>query len=86
MENVTKKTKFTSSILNTWKGFIDWLALETDEECLLEALSYELGAENRAAYLDRIRTRYNRVRADRELKVLEEASGQSISIYKKSKR
>ena len=83
MENGTKKTKFMPSVFMTWKGFTEWLALETDEQCLIDALSYELKTENRAAYLDRIRTRFNRVRAERELKALEEASGQPISIYRK---
>jgi len=66
--------------LSTWKGFIDWLRAQNDEVDVKRCMMFEIEHQNRPLFIDRARTRYNRLRAVRELKELEEASGKTISV------
>ena len=80
MAKGTKKTRDYSNELHSWKGFIDWLRHEEDEAVIKEAIMFEIENENRPAFIDRMRTRFNKVRAYRELKELEKLSGKVINV------
>jgi len=79
----TKKTKRQvdfNTQLSTWRGFIDWLRVQEDEAVVKQCMMFEIKHQNRPPFIDRARTRYNRLRAARELKELEELSGKTISV------
>lgn len=81
MESGTRKTKVEfSNELSTWKGFIEWLREEEDESVIKACIIYEIKHQNRPQFIDRARTRYNKVRAIRELKELEQLSGKKINV------
>lgn len=83
MAKGTKKIKtqkdFTSE-LNAWKGFIHWLGEQEDDTTIYNCMMFEIKHQNRPAFIDRARTRFNRVRSKRELIELEKISGKVISI------
>ena len=62
----TKKIDF-SIVLSNWHYFIDWLKTIEDESLLQEGIEYELSHQCRPTYIDRLRTRFNKVRNIREL-------------------
>lgn len=67
-------------LLRAWHNFIAALRECDDEDFLYKMLAYEVQHRNRPAVLDRIRARYNKVRAYRELKELEEVAGAIINV------
>ncbi len=83
MAKDTKKIKvqkdFTSE-LSSWKDFIKWLGEQKDDTTIYNSMIFEIKHQNRPAFIDRARTRYNRVRAQRELVELEKQSGKTISV------
>ena len=88
MRNAIKKSKFSaeeqvlfSAILASWRSFLNWLRACEDEDELFRCLIYEVQNEGRPAFIDRARTRFNKLRALRELKELEEYTGKIISVH-----
>jgi hypothetical protein len=79
MVDGTKKINFSNDS-SSWKVFIEWLRNEEDEDIIREYILWEIQHSNRAQYIDRARTRYNKLRAIRELKELEKLSGQTINV------
>jgi hypothetical protein len=82
-----RKTKFTkmekteySIAVRSWRTLIDWLTSVTDEKKIRRCLAYEVQNQCRPAFLDRIRTRFNKIRAYNELKELEKITGKTISL------
>lgn len=75
----TKRTDY-SGILSTWKGLIKWLQEQNNEKKVKECLMFEIKNQNRAQFIDRARTRFNKLRAYRELKELERLSGKVINV------
>lgn len=75
----TKKIDFAQESAS-WKNFIDWLREQKDEETVKEYIFFEIKNQNRPHFIDRARTRYNKIRSIRELKELEELSGQTINV------
>ena len=85
MAKGTRKTKKKKELdygaqLATWKGFLAWLKDQTDEVLVRDAMLYEIAHQNRPQFIDRARTRFNKLRTYRELKELEKLSGKTISI------
>ncbi len=78
-KRVPKKVNY-SPALATWKGFIAWLKEQKDEKKVYGCMKYELTHQNRAQFLDRARTRFNKLRSYRELKDLEKLSGKVINV------
>jgi len=76
----TKVQKDFTSELNAWKDFIKWLGEQTDDKVVHTCMMFEIKHQNRPAFIDRARTRFNKLRSIRELKELEEKSGKVISI------
>ena len=61
-----------------------WLKATDDEITVFKCLVYEISNECRPAFIDRLRTRYNTLRAQRELSELEKETGKVISLnYRK---
>lgn len=82
MENDTRRIKkkdFTSE-LAAWKSFIKWLSEQQDDGVVKDCMMFEIEHQNRPPFIDRARTRFNKLRAYRELKSLEKLSGKTISI------
>ncbi len=71
---------FFHEVLSSWHKCISWLRVEDDAERLFDALAYEIQNGRRPAILDRIRSRFNKVRAYQELKALEAKIGLVINI------
>lgn len=74
-----ERTKFASAV-SVWRSFMAWLAEQADEEELLKCLVFEIENDCRPAIVDRLRTRFNTLRAIRELRELEETTGKVISL------
>lgn len=74
-----KEEKDISTKLKTWHTFVASIT-DMSEDYLLKAMSYEISQACRINIIDRLRTRYNKVRALRELRELEESLGLVISI------
>lgn len=81
MTKDTKKIKedYTSE-LHTWKDFIRWLANDATEDEAKACMLFEIRNQNRPAFIDRARTRFNKLRAKRELKDIEKVSGKTINV------
>lgn len=78
-----EKRIFAESTQN-WRVFIYWLKNNCNELEVLKCLAYEIENEQRANILDRLRTRFNSIRARRELGELEEITNKVISlVYRK---
>jgi hypothetical protein len=73
------KTKCQAAV-KSWHGFVAELRDCDDEDYLFALLAYEAQTRKRPAFLDRIRSRYNRVRSYRELKELETAVGKVVNV------
>lgn len=80
MAKGTKKTKDYSKELSTWKGFIEWLTTQEKEKNVWDCMLFEIKHQNRPQFIDRARTRFNKLRTYRELKEIEKLSGKTISI------
>jgi len=78
-KKISRQVDFNTE-LSTWKGFTDWLRAQEDEVDVKRCMMFEIGHENRPLFIDRARTRYNRIRAQRELKEIEALSGKTISV------
>lgn len=87
MENAIKRIKISNKesdqfAWNTraWQPFIVWLKSQESEEIILRCLVYEVQNLKRPTVLDRLRTRYNSLRARRELEELERITNCIISL------
>lgn len=89
MAKGTKKTKDKLELelrlefaeaLKSWNHFIMWLKEEDNQEKLHMAMEYEIENACRPAFIDRIRTRFNKVRAYNELKAIEARIGKVINV------
>jgi hypothetical protein len=87
MDQDTKKIDFTveekveyHSALLTWKGFLDWLRSIEDDEKAFKCMHFEIQNKCRPQFIDRARTRFNKLRTYRELKEIEKLTGKVISI------
>jgi hypothetical protein len=72
--------EFFRSEISNWHKCLAFLRNNEDTDQLLMALAYELQHAKRPAVLDRIRTRYNKVRVVKELKEIEAIVGKVINI------
>ncbi len=73
-------TKRINEALQSWDRFVPWLSSETSEDLVLKAMDMEIEGKCRAIYIDRCRTRFNKLRSLRELKELELKIGKVINI------
>lgn len=87
MAKDTKKTKAElaqrlefAEAVKSWNPFIMWLQEQTDEKIIKECMEYEISMACRPAFIDRLRTRFNKIRAYNELKALEERIGKVINV------
>jgi len=87
MDQDTKKISYTKIerlefviALSTWKGFLDWLRSIEDDRKVWKCLMYECENKCRVQFIDRARTRFNKLRAIRELRELEAITGKVISV------
>jgi len=64
----------------SWGRYILWLKEVKDEALLLETIEYELANACRPQFLDRVRTRFNKLRSLRELHELEDRAGMVINV------
>ncbi len=74
------EAEFFKSEISNWHRCLAFLRDNEDLDQLLKALAYELQHAKRPAILDRIRTRYNKVRVVKELKELEAVVGKIINV------
>ncbi len=68
------------SALKSWHNFTSWIKEQDDEELLLKCCAFEIKNKKRAQWIDRIRTRYNKVCQYRELKALEKHCKMIINL------
>lgn len=87
LKNAIRKTKLTEQdkeefveILRAWRPFLIWLQEQSQEQKVLKCLAFEATNESRPAFLDRLRTRFNTLRIQRELSELEKETGKIISL------
>lgn len=83
MADDTKKIKAKleyAEALKSWNGFITWLAEQSDQNTVEECMEYEITMACRPAFIDRCRTKFNKIRAYNELKALEARIGKVINV------
>jgi len=81
LDKFTKaKTAKIRQVLISWHAFTSWLREEEDEEVLIECIAFEIENKKRAQFIDRIRTRYNKLKSMRELKELEDHCKMIINL------
>ena len=75
----SEQAEFHSAVL-TWGDLVTWLRQQTSSAKVLKCLSFECTTHVRPLVVDRIRTKYNKLRGEEELNELEQYLGQVINI------
>jgi hypothetical protein len=78
-EELKQRLEFAYAV-KSWNQFIIWLAEQDKEQKLLDCMEYEIANACRPQFIDRLRTRYNKIRAYNELKALEARIGKVINV------
>lgn len=78
-KELAKKLEYAEA-LKSWNGFIMWLAEQVEQDTVEECMEYEISLACRPAFIDRMRTKFNKIRAYNELKDLEARIGKVINV------